>query len=245
MKVDRAMVLAAGLGLRMRPLTATRPKPLIEVGGRTMLDWTLDHLVDGGVRHAVVNAHYLADQIVAHLADRRAPKIEVSREAQLLDTGGGVAKALPKLGSEPFFVLNADVVWRNGSHAALARMAEAWDDSGMDVLLLLHATVRAVGYEGVGDYTLDRMGAARRRREREVAPFVFTGVQLVHPRLFEGAPGGAFSMNVLFDRAEAVHRLYAIVHDGDWFHVGTPAALADVERLLAEPPGPADPRREP
>lgn len=239
------MVLAAGLGLRMRPLTATKPKPLIEVGGRTMLDWALDHLVDAGVRGAVVNAHYLADQIAAHLAHRSAPKVEISREPQLLDTGGGVVKALPKLGADPFFVLNADVVWRNGSHAALARMAESWDDGRMDVMLLLHATVRAVGYDGLGDYTLDRMGVARRRREREVAPFVFTGVQLVHPRLFETAPGGAFSMNELFDRAQGAERLHAIVHDGDWFHVGTPAALADVERLLVEPPGPADPRREP
>jgi MurNAc alpha-1-phosphate uridylyltransferase len=235
------MVLAAGLGLRMRPLTATRPKPLIEVAGKTMLDWSLDHLVEAGVSDAVVNAHYLADHIVAHLARRARPKIVVSQEDVLLDTGGGIAKALPSLGTQPFFALNADVVWRNGSQPALLRMAAAWEETRMDVLLLLHPTVRAAGYEGSGDYVLDRVGVARRRREREIAPFVFTGVQLVHPRVFTGAPRGIFSMNVLFDRAEAEGRLHAIAHDGDWFHVGTPAALAEVERLISQP-GPADPR---
>jgi MurNAc alpha-1-phosphate uridylyltransferase len=243
MTPTHAMVLAAGLGLRMRPLTATRPKPLIEVAGKTMLDWTLDHLVDAGIRHAVVNAHYLADQIVRHVASRKVPKVAISREEVLLDTGGGIAKALPHLGANPFYALNADVVWRNGSQPALARLAAAWEDAGMDALLLLHPTVRAVGYDGSGDYVLDRVGVARRRREREVAPFVFTGVQLLHPRLFGQAPAGVFSMNVLFDRAEAQGRLHAIVHDGDWFHVGTPAALAEVEQRINEP-GPPDPRRD-
>jgi MurNAc alpha-1-phosphate uridylyltransferase len=243
MTPTHAVVLAAGLGLRMRPLTATRPKPLIEVAGRAMLDWALDHLVEAGVREAVVNAHYLADQIGAHVARRVQPRISLSREDVLLDTGGGIAKALPKLGTGPFFTLNADVVWRNGALSALARMVSAWDDARMDVLLLLHPTVRAVGYDGDGDYLLDRFGIAQRRREREIAPFVFTGVQLVHPRLFAGAPSGVFSMNVLFDRAEAAGRLHAIAHDGDWFHVGTPAALAEVEDLIKSP-GPFDPRRD-
>lgn len=243
MTPTHAMVLAAGLGLRMRPLTATRPKPLIEVAGRAMLDWALDHLVEAGVREAVVNVHYLADQIAAHVARRTRPKITLSREDVLLDTGGGIARALPKLGNAPFFALNADVVWRNGALSALARMASAWDDARMDVLLLLHPTVRAVGYDGDGDYLLDRFGIAQRRREREVAPFVFTGVELVHPRLFAGAPSGVFSMNVLFDRAEAAGRLHAIAHDGDWFHVGTPAALAEVEELIKFP-GPFDPRSD-
>jgi MurNAc alpha-1-phosphate uridylyltransferase len=241
MTPTHGMVLAAGLGLRMRPLTATRPKPLIEVAGKTMLDWALDHLVEAGVRSAVVNAHYLADQIAAHVARRTQPRIILSREDVLLDTGGGIAKALPHLGTGPFFALNADVVWRNGAQSALARMAAAWDDVRVDVLLLLHPTVRAVGYDGNGDYLLDRVGVARRRREREIAPFVFTGVQLIHPRLFAGAPRGIFSMNVLFDHAEAAGRLHAIAHDGDWFHVGTPAVLTEVEQLIIAP-GPFDTR---
>ncbi len=227
------MVLAAGRGERLRPLTDTRPKPLIEVVGRTLLDRALDRLADGGIALAVVNAHHLGGMIEAHAKTRQNPEIVVSPEADLLDTGGGVRQALRYLGSGPFFVVNGDVVWLDGRRRALDRLAEGWDDGRMDALLLVHATVRAFGYRGAGDFVLDGAGGVRRRREREVAPFVFTGVELLHPRLFDGAPkDGPFSLNLLFDRAIAARRLFALVHDGEWFHVGTPDALAEAETAL-------------
>lgn len=229
----RAMVLAAGLGLRMRPITDDRPKPLIEIAGRTMLDRALDRLEAFGIERAVVNSHYLADQIEAHLAARPTPATENSREDELLDTGGGVAKALPRLGKGPFFAVNADIVWLDGPKPALDRLAEAWDDAAMDALLLVQVAPKAFGYRGTGDYNVDQIGRMRRREEREVAPFVFTGIQLLHPRLFKGVPDGPFSLNLLYDRAEREGRLYAIVHDGEWFHIGTPAGLAEAESEFA------------
>lgn len=228
-----AMVLAAGLGLRMRPITERIPKPLIAVGGRTLLDRALDHLVRAGVGEAVVNSYYLADQIRGHLAERARPRITLSHEDALLETGGGVAKALSLLGPAPFFVANADVLWLDGPTSALSRLVASWNDATMDALLLVHPTVRAFGYSGRGDFFLDQLGVARRRRDLEVAPYVFTGVQILHPRLFDAAPSGPFSLNRLYDRAESVGRLWAIVHDGAWFHVGTPAALAEAEAELA------------
>ncbi len=242
-RVTRAMVLAAGLGLRMRPLTDTRPKPLIEVARRTMLDRALDRLVDAGVTDCVVNTHYLGAMIHDHLARRDVPRIAFSDEAMPLDTGGGVARALPQLGDEPFFIVNADVLWLDGRRSALRRLAELWVDTSMDALLLLHPTVRALGYEGRGDFVVDPQGVTRRRREMEVSPYVFTGVELAHPRLFDGAPKGAFSLNILFDRAAENGRLHAAVHDGEWFHVGTPAALAAAEAAMREPFR-VDPRRD-
>jgi MurNAc alpha-1-phosphate uridylyltransferase len=219
-----AMVLAAGLGTRMRPLTEHLPKPLIEIGGRTLLDHAIDRLELAGVERVVVNVHYKAERIAAHLAERRRPQVELSREEQLLETGGGVARALSLL--DPlFFVVNSDVLWLDSTQYALARLARAFDEARMDAVLLLQRTVDAVGYEGLGDYFLDPLGIPRRRREREVAPFIFTGVQLLHRRLFDAAPEGAFSLNRLYDRAEAAGRLHAIVHDGEWYHVGTPAGL--------------------
>ncbi len=240
---DRAMVLAAGLGLRMRPLTETRPKPLIEVAGRTLLDRALDRVVDAGVGDCVVNTHHLGAMIHDHLAGRTAPRIAFSDEETPLETGGGVARALARLGAGPFYIVNADVVWLDGRRSALRRLAELWDDARMDALLLVHPTTRAVGYEGRGDFVVDPLGAARRRRETEVSPYVFTGVELAHPRLFADAPKGAFSLNLLFDRAAAARRLYAMVHDGEWFHVGTPAALAAAEAAMREPFR-VDPRRD-
>jgi MurNAc alpha-1-phosphate uridylyltransferase len=238
------MVLAAGLGLRMRPLTDTRPKPMIEVMGRTMLDRALDHLEVAGVADCVVNTHYLGDIIVKHLARRATPRIAISHEDTLLDTGGGVFRALPKLGAEPFFVVNADVVWLDGRSPALLRLARAWDDLKMDACLMVHSTVRAIGYDGQGDFTLDPLGTVKRRRENHVAPFVFTGVQMLHPRLFAGAPEGVFSLNRLYDRAEGEGRLFAIVHDGEWFHVGTPDSLAEAETAMRDVFR-FDPRRDP
>ncbi len=233
----RGMVLAAGLGLRMRPLTRNVPKPLLEVGGATMLDQALDRLQDAGVSDVVVNTHWLPEQIEKHLERRQTPTIVISREDDLLETGGGIAKALPLLGTEPFYAANADVVWRDGTMPALHRLAGAWFDDDMDALLLLASTVRSTGYDGYGDFLMDPVGLLQRRPERVVAPFVFTGVQILHPRLFDDAPAGAFSMNVLYDRALDAGRLFGIAHDGDWYHVGTPLAIAQADAEILEREG--------
>jgi MurNAc alpha-1-phosphate uridylyltransferase len=231
----RAMVLAAGLGLRMRPLTLNRPKPLIRLAGRTLLDRALDALADAGVDSAVVNTHYLGNMIAAHLVERTRPQIRLSPELSLLETGGGVANALPLLGDAPFYVVNADIAWTDGNPPALARLADAWTDE-MDALLLVVPVGSATGYDGVGDFDIapaSGSGCGRlARRKAARAPHVFTGVQLLHPRLFDGAPGGAFSLNILYDRAEAAGRLFGIVHDDAWYHVGTPTALAEAEALI-------------
>lgn len=227
----RAMVLAAGLGLRMRPITEHTPKPLIGVAGRTMLDRALDHLSEVGVTHVVVNTHWLAPRIAEHLAGR--PGITLSHEEEVLETGGGVARALPLLGDRPFFVVNSDIIWTDGAVPALRRLAEFWDDDRMDAVLLMQRTATAMGYDGNGDFFLDPNGLPRRRQDREVAPLLFSGVQMLSPRLFRDAPTGKFSLNVLYDRALEDGRLFGIVHDGRWYHVGTPQALPVTERALA------------
>ena len=227
-----AMVLAAGLGTRMRPLSQTVPKPLIELGGQTLLDHALDRLVLAGVERAVVNVHYKADLITARLAARQTPRIEISHEEELLETGGGVLKALPLLGEE-FFVVNSDVLWLDGKDSALARLAATFDPARMDAVLLFQRTTNAVGYEGSGDYFLDPLGTPRRRGEREIAPYIFSGVQLLHRRLFDGASERRFSLARLYHRAEEAGRLHAIVHDGEWYHVGTPEGLAATRVRLA------------
>lgn len=233
MTPSHAMVLAAGLGLRLRPLTETTPKPLVAVAGRTLLDRALDRLAAVGVDDAVVNVHYLAHMIEAHLADRTVPRITLSREDdELLETGGGVKKALPLLGGGPFFVVNADIAWEDGATPALRRLADGWDDASMDALLLLHPVEMATGYDGLGDYAADRKGALRRRGDEPAAPYVFTGIQLLHPRLFHGAPSGPFSLARLYDRAQEAGRLFGLVHDGDWHHIGTMAGLEIAERRL-------------
>jgi MurNAc alpha-1-phosphate uridylyltransferase len=232
--LETAMVLAAGLGKRMRPITERIPKPLVELRGRTLLDHALDRVEDAGVGRAIVNTHYKGEMIAAHLAGRRSPRITLSPEAELLETGGGVAKALPLLG-ERFFVLNADVFWLDGASSALRRLAAAWDEASTDALLLVHRVTRAIGYDGLGDFLLDPAGVPRRRSEREIAPFVFAGVQILHRRLFARAPAGAFSLNLLYDAALAAGRLRALVHDGEWFHIGTPEGLAEAERHLGVP----------
>jgi N-acetyl-alpha-D-muramate 1-phosphate uridylyltransferase len=229
----RAMVLAAGKGLRLRPITLSRPKPLVEVGGQTMLDSVLDRLAEAGVAEAVVNEHYLAEMIEAHLRGRVHPRIHLSHEEALLETGGGVKKALPLLGEEPFFVINGDILWRDGKVPALRRLAEAWDGARMDALLLLQPTATAVGYEGLGDFVMDQLGRLRRREEGEVAPFLFAGLQILSPGLFAGTPDGPFSLNLIYDRALAAGRLYGLRHDGAWYHVGTPEDLQRVEAALA------------
>lgn len=226
-----AMVLAAGLGTRMRAVNAAVPKPLLEFGGRTLLDCALDHLAAAGIEHIVVNTHYRAETVAAHLESRRHPRIEISHESELLDTGGGVAKALPLLG-EAFFVVNSDVVWLDGIVPALHRLAGAFDPERLDAVLLFQRTVDAIGYNGPGDFFLDALGNPRRRGEREIAPYLFTGIQLLHRRAFDGIDERAFSLNRIYDRAAAAGRLHAIVHDGECYHVGTPDAFAaTVQRL--------------
>jgi MurNAc alpha-1-phosphate uridylyltransferase len=234
MTIRRAMVLAAGLGLRMRPLTETRPKPLIQVSGRALLDHVLDHLAAAGVETAVVNIHWLGDQIARHLEGRTHPRIVLSREPELLETGGGIVKALPALGDAPFFVINSDSLWLDGATPALQRLADAWDDTRMDALLLLHRTVAAVGYDGAGDYFADPLGVLMRRKPGEIAPHVYAGVHVLHPRLLRDPPAGAFSLNPMWDRAEATGRLFGVMHDGLWYHVGSPDDLAEAQRHLDE-----------
>ncbi len=230
--LQRVMVLAAGLGERMRPITDTLPKPLIELRGRTLLDSILDRAEAAGVPEAVINLHYLGEMIEARLARRARPHISFSREEARLETGGGVRQALSLLGGGAFLVINGDVCWLDGHKPALVRLAAAWNDEEMDALLLLHPTAFAVGYAGVGDFVLAPDGRMRRRRESEVAPFVFTGIQILHPRLFEDAPEGPFSLNLIYDKAGAAERLWGLRHDGEWFHIGTPEGLRDVEDAL-------------
>jgi MurNAc alpha-1-phosphate uridylyltransferase len=227
-----AMVLAAGLGTRLRPVTETIPKPLVEINGRTLLDHAIDRLALVGVERVVVNVHYKAAMVAAQLARRNRPRIEISEEAELLDTGGGIAKALPLL-DDAFFVVNGDVFWLDGKDHALLRLAVAFDPEDMDAILLLQRTVTAVGYEGSGDYFLDPSGKPHRRGERQIAPYLFAGIQLLHRRLFDGVPDRAFSLVRLFDRAEEAGRLHAIVHDGEWYHVGTPEGLAATRERLS------------
>jgi N-acetyl-alpha-D-muramate 1-phosphate uridylyltransferase len=227
-----AMVLAAGLGTRMRPISDTLPKPLVEIAGRTLLDHAIDRLALAGVERVVVNVHYKAEMVTARLAGRDHPHIEISHEEALLETGGGVANALALLG-EWFFVVNGDVFWLDGKEPALARLAAAFDPAAIDAVLLLQRTVTAVGYDGLGDYFLDPLGIPRRRGEREIAPFIFAGVQLLHRRVFEAVAERRFSLNRIYDRAERSGRLHAIVHDGEWYHIGTPEGLATTRARLA------------
>jgi MurNAc alpha-1-phosphate uridylyltransferase len=226
------MVLAAGLGTRLRPLTETIPKPLVELEGRTLLDHAIDRLALAGVERVVVNVHYKADMIAAQLARRSHPWIEISQEAELLDTGGGVAQALPLL-DDAFFVLNSDVFWRDRQDSTLLRLSAAFDPERMDAVLVLQETATAVGYEGPGDYFLDASGRPRRRGGREPAPYLFAGIQVLHRRLFDPVPDRVFSLVRLFDGAERSGRLQAIIHSGKWYHVGTLEALAMTRVSLA------------
>lgn len=230
---DVAMVLAAGIGKRMRPLTATRPKPLVRVNGRALIDHSLDKLVEAGVSRAVVNVHYLPGQIEAHLAQRSAPATTISDERDaLLETGGGMVKALPLIDADPFFCLNSDNVWLDGPQNVFAALSDAWDPAQMDALLLLVSHARAFNYAGRGDFHLDPLGRISRRKPGRVAPFIYTGIQIVSQRLLRDAPEGAFSTGVLWDRAIAEGRLYGISHNGLWFEVGAPEMIAPTEAAL-------------
>lgn len=227
-----AMVMAAGYGTRLRPLTDTVPKPLVKVLGVPMIDVVLDRLAAAGVQRAVVNLHHLGEKIREHLKGRKNIEIIFSEEPEILETGGGIVKALPLLGPDPFFTVNAKIIWLNGRADALERLAASWNDAEMDALLLLQATVTAVGYEGRGDFMMDQTGRLTRREEWRVAPLLYAGIQICHPRLFQNAPKGAFSTNILWDRAIEQGRLFGIRHDGEWYHVSTPKHLEDVERHL-------------
>lgn len=227
-----AMVLAAGLGERMRPLTLDRPKPLLEVGGRTLIDWTLDRFAAAGIRHVAVNLHYKADMLERHLGSRRDLRISLSHEPERLETGGGIMRALPLLGPAPFYVANADNIWLDGPLPALDRLARTWDSEQMDALLLLMAAPRSDLYEGPGDFMMDPVGRLTFRPERRIAPYVYAGLHIAAPRLFADAPDGPFRLTKLWRRAQDEGRLFGLVHDGAWFHVGTPEALAAADERL-------------
>lgn len=230
---DVAMVLAAGMGKRMRPLTASRPKPLVRVAGKPLIDHCLDKLDEAGVARAVVNVHYLADQMVAHLGHRSTPAITVSDESDaLLETGGGLVRAMPLIDADTFFCLNSDNIWLDGPRNAFAALSAAWDDDKMDALMLLVGHARAFNYEGRGDFHLDQLGKISRRRPGRVAPFIFSGIQIVSKRLMRDAPEGAFSTGVLWNRAIDEGRLYGISHTGLWFEVGAPGMIAPTEAAL-------------
>ncbi len=229
--LSRAMVLAAGLGTRMRALSEEVPKPLIQVAGRALLDHVIERIAAAGIDTVVVNTHHMADALESHLGKRDHPHILISREATLLETGGGVAAALGWLGATPFLVANCDGLWLDGPTNTLVRLARSWDEDRMDALLLVYASVRAQWGDDCGDFFIAPGGEMRRRSEGEIAPFIFTGVQILHPRLFDGHPEGAFSLNLLYDRAEAEGRLFGLPHDGEWLHLGTPEAIPLAERL--------------
>jgi MurNAc alpha-1-phosphate uridylyltransferase len=235
MEAKTAMVLAAGLGERMRPLTLRMPKPLVALAGRPLIDHVLDRLAQAGVKTAVVNVHYLPEQLEAHVLNRQGkpPKIVVSDErGVLLDTGGGAKKALPLLGAGPFFIHNADSVWSEGASPALSRMLRLWNPATMDCLLLLAPVATSIGYAAKGDFAMGPDGRLARRGEGEIVPFAFAGVSLCDGRLFEDAPDGRFSLNLLWDKALAKGRLYGVRLDGRWMHVGSPEALAKAEALF-------------
>ncbi|MDX2263932.1 MAG: nucleotidyltransferase family protein [Hyphomicrobiales bacterium] len=233
-RISQAMVLAAGLGTRMRPHSESLPKPLVRLARRALIDHVLDRLAENGVERAVVNVHHLAEQIEAHLAGRAAPRIVISDErGRLLETGGGVAKALPLFDGAPFFIHNSDSVWIEAGRSNLAALADAWSADRMDALLLLAPASRSLGYDGRGDFHMTSGGAVARRGPADAAPFVFTGVSVAHPRLFEAAPAGPFSLNRLWDAALARGRVFGVEHQGLWMHVGDPAALAAAEDALA------------
>lgn len=227
-----AMILAAGLGQRMRPLTLDRPKPLIEVAGRTLLDHALDRLEGSGVETVVVNTHYKGQMIERHLAHRRSPRTVISHEPDLLETGGGVRMALPLLGDGPFLTFNSDALWFDGPSPTISRLARVWDPERMDVLLLVHPAVAAVGLDGPGDFLMDPEGRLERRPAGKLAPFIYAGLQVATAAAYDGMPDGPFSNNRVWDQALERGRLFGMRHDGLWFHVGTPEAIAETEERL-------------
>ena len=228
-----AMVMAAGLGTRMRPLTVTRPKPLVEVAGKPLIDHVLDRLQAAGVEKVVVNVHYLADSLEAHLRAKTGIEVAISDERELLlETGGGLVKAAPLIDCDPFIAVNSDNFWVDGPADTIKLLAAHWDATKMDALLLLVAQARAGNHSGQGDFHMDTAGRLSRRRKARIAPFVFTGIQIMAKRLLDDAPEGPFSTNILWDRAIAEGRLFGVVHQGLWFDVGSPPAIIATEAAL-------------
>ena len=239
-RIETAMVMAAGLGKRMRPLTATRPKPLVRVAGKPLIDHIFDKIEDAGIGHVVVNVHYLADAMEAHLhARKRSFDVSVSDERKLLlETGGGLVKAQSLFRGDPILCVNGDNIWTEGAVSAIDQLRLHWDSRRMDALLLLVPHARATGNRGRGDFHMSPDGRVSRRAAGKIAPFVFTGVQLLSNRLLVDAPEGAFSTNILWDRAIESGRLYGISHYGQWFDVGTPASIPLVEEMIGYTPRP-------
>jgi len=234
MTPNSGIVLAAGLGTRMRPYVGDLPKPLVQVAGKPLIDYALDRLAEAGVERVVVNVHYLANTLERHLALRKAPRIVISDErGELLGTGGGIANALPKLGQGLFFLINSDTFWLDGIKPNLGRLARAFDGNAMDALLLLAPTTGSIGYSGRGDFAMQPDGRLQRRAEHEVVPFVYAGAAILSPALFAGAPAGPFPLTLLFDRAAERERLFGLRLEGLWMHVGTPEAVAAAEAALA------------
>ncbi len=241
--VTRAMVMAAGFGKRMGALTQDKPKPLVPVLGRTLIDRVLDRLDAVGVIEAVVNIHYKGEMLRSHLEERQArghgPAIRISDETdRILDTGGGVTRALPHLGDTPFFLHNSDSIWQEDADPNLDRLKEAWNGETMDALLLLVPLVNCSGFDGKGDFLMDRDGRLTRPGRGEWAPYAWIGVLLAHPRFFQDGPEGPFSTNLFFDRAIASGRLHGLQLDGFWMHVGTPEGLGEAEDILSRHDGP-------
>ncbi|HSM96720.1 MAG TPA: nucleotidyltransferase family protein [Rhizomicrobium sp.] len=233
-KITRAMIMAAGFGTRMRPLTNKIPKPLVKVQGRALIDHVMDRLVEAGVKTIVVNIHYLGDQIKAHVEKRKDVEIVISDETEtILDSGGGIFKALPHFKGEPFFHANADTVWVEGASHALERLKAAWDPYHMDALMLLAPTVSTVCYDGRGDFMMDAEGRLSRVPEGRISPFVWMSMEIVHPRLFDGMQSGKFSINPLWDKAIARGRLFGQRLDGVWMHIDRPEAIRQSEEYLA------------
>ena len=230
----KAIVLAAGLGKRMLPITASMPKPLVKVAGQSLVDFALDRLHEAGIETVVVNVHHFADMLEAHLRTRTLPRIVISDERDaLLETGGGVKKALPLLGSEPFITFNSDSLWIEGKEPNLKRLVKAWDPERMDILMLVAPLSTSIGFEGRGDFHMEESGRLRRRGADDSAPFAYAGVAIVKPELVHGTPDGAFSANAFYDRAIAKERLWGLCMEGQWLHVGEPQAIAEAEKCLA------------
>ncbi len=230
-----AMVLAAGYGKRMQPLTEQQPKPMINLCGKPLIGHVMDRLAAAGVKRAVVNLHYLGEQIRDYLSTEERLDITLIDEPDILETGGGVKNAMTELGTDAFYVVNSDAFWLNGYEDALHRLARQWDATKMDALLMLHSTVEGHGYDGIGDFNADADGRLSRRPEGEVCPWLFAGIQIMQLSAFDNMPDGKFSLNVVYDQAMDTERLYGVIHDGEWFHIGTPEALAATETFLHEP----------
>ncbi|MBH69155.1 MAG: mannose-1-phosphate guanylyltransferase [Rhodospirillaceae bacterium] len=236
-----AMILAAGYGRRMLPLTERIPKPMLVISGKTILDRTIDQLLNVGVNRVVINTSHLASVVKNHLKNRDDERIAVSTESEPLETGGGVVKALPQLGHRPFYVINGDSVWVDGMKCALLRLAESWDPDSMDALLMLAPLARAASFEGLGDFTMDQNGRLHRRREKTVSPYAYMGLSIINPECFDRSPKGAFSLNWLYDRAINKERLFGIIHEGLWYHISTPGDLEIARNRFANGHSPAVP----